>query len=473
MRASVTCLLLAALCLASTAQESATLADDALSSLFEPANWQQPIGDPLVPPAIPPDVVIAVPPQDPTVLPMQPLLDSTITEEELMPGIDVDAISGQRRGVEPYGGGHPSDWPWGCGGSPFRTGPGACDDWDVGCRWDVAVDGMVMSREDSDLLALEARMRDLDDTGTVDDMGLDLIPMFEQFDYAPGGRVSMISKFPRYRWQMHAGYEGIEEWNASVVFPKLPIDMFALPPPGSPTPPEPIDLATQQRRLHYRSSLHSGELNFVRDFCSPVWRPYCGVRYVKFDDEINDLIDQQAPPPLPGPGDPLAVDPLTVTTTDRLNLFDIENNLIGFQVGLRHDLWRPHRRLSIEGFVNTGVYYNKVKYTNLMGTFTTQVTGDDTLPVLADPDLDPIDESRTDFSSAVNNDVRELSEISYMAEASVSGVCRLNKCWALRAGYQALWITDVHVAEDAYLNTGIEGRDLFFHGWHAGVEHRR
>jgi hypothetical protein len=52
-------------------------------------------------------------------------------------------------------------------------------------------------------------------------------------------------------------------------------------------------------------------------------------------------------------------------------------------------------------------------------------------------------------------------------------VCRLNKCWALRAGYQALWITDLHVAEDAYLNTGIEGRDLFFHGWHAGVEHRR
>jgi len=248
------------------------------------------------------------------------------------------------------------------------------------------------------------------------------------------------------------------------VFEKLPLEVFALPPPGSPDPPLPIDLATEQRRLYYRSSLHSGELNFVRDDCSPVWRPYCGVRYVKFDDEINDFIDQQAPPPLPD--DFGGMGTASVTTTDRLNLFDIENNLIGFQVGLRHDLWRPMRRLSLEGFVNAGVYYNKIKYTNLMGTFTTQQFADDTST------LDD-NEARTDFSDTANNDVRELSEISYIAEASISGVCRLNKCWALRAGYQAMWITDVHLAEDAFLLGDTFGRDLFFHGWHAGVEHRR
>jgi hypothetical protein len=222
---------------------------------------------------------------------------------------------------------------------------------------------------------------------------------------------------------------------------------------------------SEQRSLHYRSSLHSGELSFVR-MCDPVWRPYCGVRYVKFDDEINDFINQEAPPPLPGSM------PVPVTTVDRLNLFDIENNLIGFQVGIRHDFWRPNRRLAIEGFANTGVYYNKVKFTNLMGQFTTQEFADDIDPP-ANPQAPIIDESRIDFADVANNDVRELSEISYISEASISGVCRLNKCWAVRAGYQAMWITNVHLAEDAFLGSDLEGRSLFFHGWHAGVEHRR
>ena len=90
-----------------------------------------------------------------------------------------------------------------------------------------------------------------------------------------------------------------------------------------------------------------------------------------------------------------------------------------------------------------------------------------------DTDTVDIDESRIDFADSVNNDVREYSEIAYVTEASISGVCRLNKCWALRAGYQAMLINNVHLAEDAYLGTGLEARSLFFHGWHAGVEHRR
>jgi hypothetical protein len=193
------------------------------------------------------------------------------------------------------------------------------------------------------------------------------------------------------------------------------------------------------------------------------------VRFIKFDDEINDSLDQQAPPPLPAQGpnnDPDIGDEMSASTTDRLNLFDIENNLIGFQVGVRHDLWRPTRRLTIEGFVNTGVYHNRIKYSNLMGTYTTQEFADDT-------DTVDVNEFRIDFADSANNDVREYSEISYMSEASVSGVCRLNKCWALRAGYQAMWITNLRLAEDAYLGTDLEGRSLFFHGWHAGVEHRR
>ena len=52
-------------------------------------------------------------------------------------------------------------------------------------------------------------------------------------------------------------------------------------------------------------------------------------------------------------------------------------------------------------------------------------------------------------------------------------MCRLNRCWACRGGYQVLWIDGVHLGRDAYLNTGIDDRSLIFHGWHAGIECRR
>ena len=77
----------------------------------------------------------------------------------------------------------------------------------------------------------------------------------------------------------------------------------------------PFGTPTTRRSLYYRSSLHSGELNILR-MCNPAWRPYCGVRYIKFDDEIWDQLEQTALTPLPA--DPAQ----TVTINDTLNIFD-------------------------------------------------------------------------------------------------------------------------------------------------------
>ncbi len=351
-----------------------------------------------------------------------------------------------------------------------------CDDWRVGGRWHVTVDGIVLTRDETDLASLESRLREIDEEGTnTGDSLFPLTPTFEQFDRDPGGRITFTSQVAKYTgWDVQVAYEGIPEWNASIVYPKLPLEPFPLPPPGAPAPPTPLQLATEQRRFHYTSMLHSGELNAIKS-ANPTWRPYFGFRYIKFDDEINDFYDQEAPPPLPGAfglGNPAAVPPVPpplgpiVTVTDRLNLFDIQNDLVGFQVGLLHDTWRVNRRLAIESFVNGGVYHNQIKYTNLMGTFTTQFVADNL-------NTTTINEQRTDFSSTVNNDVREYSEISYVAEASLSGILRLNKCWALRGGYQVLWIANVHLAEDAYLGNENVAEDVLFHGWHAGIECRR
>jgi hypothetical protein len=338
------------------------------------------------------------------------------------------------RGVTPYGGGHIDDWPWGCGGSPYRTGPGWCDDWLVGPVWDIAVDGMTLYREDADLAAIEAAAANPDPAQYTN-----------QFDYAGGGRVFATGKIPRgvgYRLQF--GYEGVQDWNAAIVYPEVVVD--------------PMTDLNQRRSIHYNSSFNSAEFNVLPLRGSSVWQPYVGVRYVRFADEIRDKTDQFAPPPLP--------DLPPVITMDDRSVFDIKNNLIGFQTGMRVDLWQLSRRLSLEGFVNAGVYYNAVQRTDSMSTTTTIYTADDTTT----PDV--IETNTSSFTTGTS--VRSSpAEVAYLAEASLSGVCRVNRCLAVRAGYQVLWIDGLHLASDAYLNSNISERSMWFDGWHVGAEYRR
>jgi hypothetical protein len=221
-----------------------------------------------------------------------------------------------------------------------------------------------------------------------------------------------------------------------------------------------MDGSFEQRSLYYRSNLHSAELNIVRT-CHPVWRPYCGVRFVKFDDEIYDYNNQESPPPLP------AVGSLTATEIDTKNFVDIENNMIGFQLGLRRDLWRIGRMFSVQGYANAGVYHNKIKRSNIMTEETLVLVGDDI--------TEDGDQTGVASSLITNHDVSDLTEISYLAEASITGICRLNRSVAMRAGYQIMWINNIHLADDEFLMP--VGEDLtrgrVFQGWHAGIEYRR
>jgi hypothetical protein len=319
---------------------------------------------------------------------------------------------------------------WGCGAWPYATGPGACDDWKVGPIWDVTVDGMVMTREATNLDLLRERM-------FLNSMEPNAPEIIEQFDRGPGGRVYLTGLVPRdVGYQVMAGYEGIEEWNAAIVYDEVP----PFPTFGTPS---------NRRSLYYRSSLHSGELNILR-MCNPAWRPYCGVRYIKFDDEIWDQsIDEMVPPVTP-PGAP-------ITDTDTLNIFDIENNLIGFQGGVKYDVWNWGQRFSMQGFFNGGVYYNRAKWSNLQEESQVRYNTDGSVV----------------SSSTSSLTVVEESEIAYVGEASLTAVCRLNKCWACRAGYQVLYISGVQLASDAYVQANIDERSLLFHGWHAGIECRR
>jgi hypothetical protein len=334
----------------------------------------------------------------------------------------------------------PDNWLWGCNGSAYRTGPGTCDDWQVGCRWETSVDGMMLFREDANLDRLRS--------GLIDSGALVSDPIvYDQFDYAPGGRVSFIGRFPRWAgYEVQAAYEGIEEWNATIVQEKIAL-------PGNAVPPFPPD-SIEQSSLFYRSSLQSAELNVLRRF-SAADRWFGGVRYIRFVDEINSFVEQEAPSPIPPD--------TTGTIADRHMLNDLNNNLIGFQIGGRHDLWQPLRRFTIEGSVNAGVYYNHIKRTDTMSVTTTEFTPE---AVMGDPTV-------VNTTNLTNNVVSEPSNIAYVCEASLTGVCRLNNCWTCRTGYQILWIDGLSLAQDAFLDTGVGTRDLMFQGWHFGVECRR
>jgi len=392
-----------------------------------------------------------------------PLLDDTNDHEPVI-GDETGGYyeGGVRRGVRPYGGGHPYDW-WGCGGSPFRNGPGMCDTYRVGPIWNFWIDGMVMRRPGTDLQQIWNETDGSESNGS-QGPPQGIPELFEQFDWAPGGRLNIVGKHPKWAgYQVHAAMEGIEKWEAVIVYPK----QSPIPDPLAPIP-DPL-VSSQQRRVHYTSNLYSGELNILR-CCDPVWQPFCGVRYIKFDDQLNIVDNQDAQGPLVELDPP----PMEVLTTDMTNIFDLENNLMGFQIGLRHDFWRPNSRFAIEGFVNGGVYYNKIKYTNYMNTTTTQRLGN----------VIPVNNTEaTNFNSVTNTvsttnlDSSDLSEIAYSYEASISGVCRLNKCWAMRAGYQVLWINGLRLADRAFLDPDTflgNGTDsLLFQGWHAGIECRR
>jgi hypothetical protein len=347
-----------------------------------------------------------------------------------------------------------NDFWWGCGAFPWENGPGPCDDWMVGPRWDVVVEGMTMFRPKTDLNALAHHDPPTNTVGAFP--VTEFSPYESQFDYGVGGRVDITGHLPDcVGYWVEAIYEGINEWDASVVFPKV----TPIPGLANPTSPALVD-SSQQRSIHYDSVLQSAELDFERPLDCCV-QPFWGIRYIRFADKLSDFVNQDIPqPPLPsnstGPPFPIA--------TDRLNLFNLENNLIGFQVGAHRTSLRLTQRLRLEGTCNAGVYYNQIHRQNLMTVTATQTIADNTATLAP---------GRTDIAITSNNDVVELGEVAYAAEASLSAVCQLNKCVALTGGYQFLWLDNLRLADKAYFERNTEGDNLLFQGWHVGVECRR
>ncbi|MGL4514304.1 MAG: hypothetical protein ACRCT8_14545 [Lacipirellulaceae bacterium] len=344
----------------------------------------------------------------------------------------------------------------GAGGSRYRTGPGRCDDWKTGPRWRATLDGIVLFREEADLGALIDGMPDLAGRPFA------VAPEFqENFDHGAGARLLVTSDFPQSAgYELQVGYVGVEDWSASAFFPQ---ETIAANPPASTVP------VNERRRLAYDSGLHSAEINFQR-VSRGYLKPYAGFRYVGLHEDIQDFADQFTTGVLPDPG--LAVGDVSASTvTDRINGVSIDNDLVGFQGGLRLDMWRPTRRFHVSGFCSAGVYCNLVSRERSFEETSTRselerVTSGGAAPVVSVANST----TTTSTGSVVSADGTNLA---FTTEAAVAGVWQMNSCLALRSGYQVLFLSGVEVAEDLWLGGAPDEQDLVLHGWFAGFEYRR
>jgi hypothetical protein len=315
----------------------------------------------------------------------------------------------------------------GCGSQqlfPWFTGPGSCDNWCVGPHWEVAVDGLILFREGVNWGAIPVApgfTRDVTD----------------QFNYGPGARVS-VTGYNENNFGMQVGYEGVNDFHANVIE---------------------SNVAGDQRAVSYESNINSLEVNFVRRLSSR-WRPFAGVRYIELDDDIVDFT--RTVKPVPTPSDP---PPPPAVFVDAGNSFLLDNRMIGLQGGAFRDMWRLNQWVSLEPFGNAGVYLNDFKRQNISQSYTTVVTGDDISTTE--------NEYTVTTTPSVTATTHEFSELAFVGEAGVTGVFRLNRCVALRAGYQVLAVNGVGTGIDAFASAGLNPTTLVYHGGHFGVEYVR
>lgn len=363
-------------------------------------------------------------------------------------------LSAARGGDGGCGGGSQAcDWGWGCGGSPFRTGPGRCDDWRVGPRWTSQASGVFLFRDDIDLIAL---------AGGATSGGVAIDPtaadtLSGNLEHGGGVRLSLASHWPQCNgYEMQIGYMGVFGWDAGVYDPEVP---YAGPLP------EPNDVETQ-KNLEFRSELHSVEVNGqpIGDYAL---KPYGGVRFLLLNERVGDGLDESSQPPLvpPNAGEGIAGDP-PQDVTDIFRNMAVDNHLIGFQGGLRMDFLTLGDRFHVEGFINGGVYCNYIIRESSYRETRSYTQLDDISTAL-------VDESAATSTTTRSGYKADRTRMAFVGEALLGGAYQVNNCTKARMGYQVLYLTGVELGDEAFIGADPTSSDLLTHGWYFGVERRR
>lgn len=149
-------------------------------------------------------------------------------------------------------------------------------------------------------------------------------------------------------------------------------------------------------------------------------------------------------------------DRLSLTAQDFVNPdttqlgFNTTNNLYGAQIGADAILWDNGDRFRIEGVIKTGIFANSAS-----STFT-------------------LNDSGGGGGSLTSNRTRP----AFVGDLNFTGIYQISDRWALRGGYQLLWLSGVAVATEQLNNINLNGGGLttntshgaFFHGATIGLE---
>lgn len=196
---------------------------------------------------------------------------------------------------------------------------------------------------------------------------------------------------------------------------------------------------SQLHRIEYSSSIDTVEMNYRRRWMAPNRRlqgsTLIGIRYAYLDEDFRYLTI--------GPNDPGMMNYLVNTT----------NSMTGAQVG--GDLWVciiPG--LSVGGEAKVGLYGNRA-------TQRTSIAADSFTEL---------------YTEKVRNDMA-----SFLGDANLTMIWRINQNWTFRAGYTFLYLDAVALAADNFnpqppFVAGVrtanidDNGDVFYHGFTAGCE---
>lgn len=272
--------------------------------------------------------------------------------------------------------------------------------------WSFTVDGLVLRREHMDTVPLVV------DTGSgatlldADDIGL---------SHRGGLRLEAARQIGCYN-DIEFEFFYVDEWSAftTVGGANARVLMYG------------ATFGTQPFTLGYGSDLYSFELNWRRAWCSDRLKTLIGFRIMELDENMA-ITDSGSPP----------------------DLFqgDIDNHLIGFQLGVEGVIFRSCR-WEIEGGTKFGIYHNSADF-------------DAAFPQAGPAATFTAAEDHTTFSGEV-----WLGVNYYVTD-----------CLALRLGYQALWIEGVAILPEQLDDLAVPllgdldmGGSPFYHGVYFGAQ---
>jgi hypothetical protein len=225
-------------------------------------------------------------------------------------------------------------------------------------------------------------------------------------------------------------YFGIHDWQAAQG-PVFSPDGFTLPIPGFDPALMPLTIASW-----YSAELDSVEINLRRNIL-PRWSLLAGFRYLRSYERLSFFVGDS-----------------TLENGSKLAI-NANNDLYGLQIGTEGLLWDRGGRFRVEGALKAGVFANGARSSIGVNHIGTGGGGD--------PDVvNWFGEDQTAFAGDLN----------------FVGVYQLNEHWALRGGYQLLWLAGVAVANEQIHRLDFANGDvgtntthgMFFHGALAGLE---